>query len=252
MGNLYNKNRKSSKAAVNIPEAQAIHYVPYNATNKISQTSKRMVKLQKNRLMQKWRLEQHHSIPFCGLDDIYKILKAPNGFEFTLCQVVVTIKSGVHYITSLFMIIDVSTEGKVVIVCDISMKVEAEESLSHLGIYVALVFGSVAWEAFTVSYKASMEPYQYCPTRRCAIERDTLTIASNASFDREFSKCWLSDDMIEIPEFVHLDPVQQITLHIYPGIVGLLGDVKQRFGYNQVGLYRCHNSHIKNISLCNH
>ena len=224
MGILYNKNRKSSKAAANLPEVRAMRYVPYNATNKIAQTRKHMVKLQKNRLMQRWRLEQHHSIPFRGLDDIFRILKAPNGFKFTLCQVVMSIKSGVDYITPLFVAIDVSTEGEVVIICDINMKAEAEGILSHLGIYVALVFGSVAWEAFTVSYKASIEPYQYCPTRCCAIERDTSTIASNNSFDREFSKCGLSNDMIEISEFVHLDPVQQITLHICPDIVGLFSD----------------------------
>ena len=69
-----------------------------------------------------------------------------------------------------------------------------------------------------------MKPYQYCPTRRCAIERDTLIIASDNSFYCEFSKCGLSDDMIEIPEYVCLDPVQQITLYIYPDIVGILGD----------------------------
>ena len=34
-----------------------MRYVPYNATHKIAQTSKRIVKLQNNRLMQKWRLE---------------------------------------------------------------------------------------------------------------------------------------------------------------------------------------------------
>ena len=82
-----------------------------------------------------------------------------------------SIKLGVDYITPLFVAIDMSMEGEVVIICDISMKAEAEGILSHLGIYIALVFGSVAWEAFTVSYKASMEPYQYCPIRCCAIER---------------------------------------------------------------------------------
>ena len=90
--------------------------------------------------MHKWRLEQYHSISFWGLDDIYKILKAPNGFEFTLCQVVMSIKLGVDYITPLFVAIDVSTEGEVIIVCDISMKAGAEGILSHLGIYAAHVW----------------------------------------------------------------------------------------------------------------
>ena len=125
------------------------------------------------------------------------------------------------YITPLFVAINVSTEGEVVIICDMSMKTEVEGILSHLGIYIVLVFGSVAWEVFTVSYKASMEPYQYCLTHCCAIERDTSTIASFDSFDYEFLKCKLSNDTIEIPEFVELDPVQQITLYICPNIVGL-------------------------------
>ena len=57
MSNLYNKNRISSKAAANLQEARAMGYVPYKSTYKIAQTNKRIVKLQKNQLMQKWRLE---------------------------------------------------------------------------------------------------------------------------------------------------------------------------------------------------
>ena len=49
------------------------------------------------------------------------------------------IKSGVDYFTPLFVAIDVSTEGEVVIICDVSMKAEAEGIFSHLGIYVVLV-----------------------------------------------------------------------------------------------------------------
>ena len=140
-----------------------MRYVHYNATNKIAQTSKRIVKLQKNQLMQKWRLEQHHSIPFWGLDDIYKILTAPNGFEFTLCQLVMSIKLGLEYITPLFDAINEYPEGEVVIICDISMKAEAEEILFRLGIYGVLVFGSVAWESFTVSYKKVWNPINTAP-----------------------------------------------------------------------------------------
>ena len=44
------------------------------------------------------------------------------------------------------------------------------------------------------------------------------------SFDREFSKCGLSDDMINIFDVIELGLVQQITLHIYLDIVRLLGD----------------------------
>ena len=134
-----------------------------------------------------------------------------------------SINSRLDCITPLFVAIDVSPEGEVVIIYDISMKAEEEGILSHLGIYVALIFGSIVWEAFTVSYKTSMEPYQYCPMRGCAIEKVTPTITFDDSFDCEFSKCGLSDDMINIPDLIELDPVQQIMLHIYPDIVGLLG-----------------------------
>ena len=152
MRNLYNKDRKSFKAAADLPEPRAMRYVPYKATHKIAQTNKHTVKLQQNWLIQKWRLAQHHSIPFWGLDNIYKHLTAPNGFKFTICQVVVSIKLVEDLITPLFIAIDVSPEGDVIIICDISMKEEAEGLLSHFGIYVAVIFGSDVWEAFTVSY----------------------------------------------------------------------------------------------------
>ena len=84
MGNLYNKVKKSSIAAADLLEARAMRYGPYEATHKISQSPRRAVQRQKNRLMQKWRLSQHHSIPFWSLDNIYKILTAPDGTKFTI------------------------------------------------------------------------------------------------------------------------------------------------------------------------
>ena len=109
-------------------------------------------------------------------------------------------------ITPLFITVDVSPEGDVVISCNISMKEEAEGLLSHFGIYIADIFGSVVWEAFTVSSKTSMESFQYCPVCCCAIERDTSIIASNDSFDCKFAKCGLTNDMIEIPTVIEYDP----------------------------------------------
>ena len=102
-------------------------------------------------------------------------------------------------ITPLFVQVDVSPEGDVVIICNISMKEEAEGLLSHFEIYAVIIFGSVVWKAFTVSYKTSMEPFQYCPVRRCANERNTSTIASDNSFDCEFARCVLTKDMIKFP-----------------------------------------------------
>ena len=45
-GNLYNKVRKSSRAAADLLEARAMHYVLYEATHKIAQTPERAAKLQ--------------------------------------------------------------------------------------------------------------------------------------------------------------------------------------------------------------
>ena len=148
--------------------------------------------------MQKWCLSQHHSVPVWGLDNIYKILTAPNGTKFTIYQVIMSIKFVEDLITPLFDGVNVSPEDNVVIICDISMKEKAEGLLSHFGIYAVIIFGSVMWEAFTVSYKISMEPF-YFLVRCCAIGRDISIIVSNKSFDREFSKCELTDDMTEIP-----------------------------------------------------
>ena len=75
-----------------------------------------------------------------------------------------------------------------------------------------------------------MKPYQYCLTHGCTIKRDTSTIASNYSFDCEFSKCGLSDDIINIPNVIELNPVQRIMLHICPDIVGLLDNENRDLG----------------------
>ena len=43
-------------------------------------------------------------------------------------------------------------------------------------------------------------------------------------FDREFAKCGFIDDVIEIPTEVMFNLVHQVTIHVCPDIVGLLGD----------------------------
>ena len=60
-------------------------------------------------------------------------------------------------ITPLFVAVDVSPEGDVVIICDINLRSEAEVLLSYFGIYLAYICGSVVWEAFTVGYKVKMD-----------------------------------------------------------------------------------------------
>ena len=96
--------------------------------------------------------------------------------------------------------------------------------LAHFGIYAAVIFGSVVWEAFTVVYKISMASFQWSPVKNCAIEIYYSTIASDKSFDRELTKCEFTDDVTEIPKEVVFNLVHQITLQVCPDIIGLLGD----------------------------
>ena len=105
------------------------------------------------------------------------------------------------------------------------MKEEAEALLSHFGIYLAVVFGSIVWESFTVSYRTSMEEFQYCSLKNCAIERDALTNEFDDSFDRDFAKCGFTNDQIEIPHETEFDLTHQVSLHVYVAICGILSDV---------------------------
>ena len=74
-------------------------------------------------------------------------------------------------IVTVFLCVDQSPEGEVVVICNQSMKDEAEALLSHFGIYLEVVFGSVVWKAFTNPYQTTMEEFQYCPLENCAVER---------------------------------------------------------------------------------
>ena len=127
-------------------------------------------------------------------------------------------------ITPLFVGVDVSPEGDVIIICDIDLRIEAEALISHFGIYLAFIFGSVVWEAFTMGYKVKMNGYQYCPRKNCAIEIDNSTIDSDNSVDREFAKCGFTEDVLVIPKEVEFDLRHKITLHLCPDINGLLSD----------------------------
>ena len=55
--------------------------------------------------MQQWMLQQHHS-----------------SHEFTICQVIMSTKSVPDHIFPLFIGVDQSPEGDVVIICDIRIK----------------------------------------------------------------------------------------------------------------------------------
>ena len=104
------------------------------------------------------------------------------------------------------------------------MKVEAESLLVHFGLYVAEIFGSIVWEAFTFEYKLRIDCYQYCPIKNCAIEIDNSSIELDASIDREFAKCGFTDDILVRTDEVEFDLPHQFTLHLCSNINGVLGD----------------------------
>ena len=184
---MYNKKREASCAAADFLEAQLFCYVLFEATHKISKTPAHNAQLQKSRLMHRWMLQQHHPIPCWGLVNIYKVLIVPNGHEFIICQVIMSTKSVQDHISPLFISVDQSSEGDVVIIYDISMEEDTEALLSHFDIYLTVVFGSVVSEAFTVAYRTSMGAFQYCQVKRCAVEIDASTIASDNSFKCNFT-----------------------------------------------------------------
>ena len=150
------------------------------------------------------------------------------------------IKNVENLITPLFIGVNVSPDGEVVIICDLGMKYEAEAMLAHFGIYAAVIFGSVVWEAFTVANKISMASFQLSLVKNWAIEIDNPTIASDKSFDREFAKCGFTDDVIEIPKGVVFNLVHQVTLHVCSDIVGLLGDENGDSGTITFGRHNCY------------
>ena len=87
------------------------------------------------------------------------VLTAPNGHQFTICQVIMSTKCSFDYITPLFIGVDVTPEGEVIVICSNKMKTEAESLLAHFCLYLAHIFGNVVWEAFSVKYKFKMDQY---------------------------------------------------------------------------------------------
>ena len=75
---------------------------------------------------------------------------------------------------------------------------------------------------------------------KCGIISVLLTkyycIASNESFDRTFAKCGLTDDMVEVPLVKEFNLVHQVTMQIYPDIVGLLVDENRHSSTIRLGL----------------
>ena len=71
------------------------------------------------------------------------MLIAPNSAEFTIYQVIMLTKSSQDLVTPLFVGIDVSPEGDMILICNIGIEGEAEAMLSNFGIYLAVIFGSI-------------------------------------------------------------------------------------------------------------
>ena len=80
------------------------------------------------------------------------------------------IKSIVNLSSPLFLGVDQSAEGEVIVTCDKSLKDEAEAFLSHFSIYFELVFGSVVKDAFTDDYRVSMKEFQYSPLKKMPLK----------------------------------------------------------------------------------
>ena len=175
-------------------------YVTLKMTGNIALTPKRSKKLQKNRITHKWSQERHHPIQFIGFSNIYQVLIAPNGDRFSLCQVIMSVKCKDDFISPMFIAVDVSPTGDVIITCDIDMKDKAEALLSHFGIYIALIFGSVVWEVFTAQYKMRIDMFQYCPLKKRVVELDNSTINSTKSSDLDFTRMGFSEDLLTIPK----------------------------------------------------
>ena len=145
------------------------------------------------------------------------------------------IKSIENLSSPLFLGVDQLADDNVIVTWDKSLREEAETLLSHLGIYLEVVFGSVVWDAFTDLYRLNMEDIQYCQIRKCAIERlgptdssMTSTIASNdsaTSIDQCFAKWGLHNDY-DVPPEIEFDLTNQVSLHIGADICGILGDIK--------------------------
>ena len=168
--------------------------------------------------------EESSCYVYGGFNDVYRVLIASNGHEFTICRVIMSTKCSFHFITPLFLRVNVSPEGKVVVICSLGMKVEAESLLAHFGLYVAHIFGSIVWEAFTVECKLKVDCYQYYSIKSCAVEIDNSSIDLDERVDKEFAKCGFTNDMLVISDKIELHLPHQFTFHLYTNINGVLGD----------------------------
>ena len=127
------------------------------------------------------------------------------------------IKSIVKLSSSLFLGVDTTEDREVIVTCGKSLKDEGEAILSHFGIYLEVIFGSVVLAAFTQAYRLTMEEFQYCPLKKCAIERIaapgalvTSSIAtddSNAGIDQCFANWGLDQDFEEVSNEIGFDRI---------------------------------------------
>ena len=159
-----------------------------------------------------------------GFKDIYRVFIAPNGHSSPSVKSSCPPNVLFGFITPLFLGVDVSPEGEVVVIYSLGMKVEVKSLLAHFGLYVAHIFDRVVWEAFTFENNLKMDCYQYYPIKNCTVEIDNSSIDSDKSVDREFAKCGLTDDMLVIADEVELDLPHQLTLHLCLDINGILED----------------------------
>ena len=135
----------------------------FNQKNQIAPTDRCKAQLIKSKNWQIYCLERYHAISMWGIVSVYSPLTAPNLTVFTLYQCIMSIKS----ITNLHSFLGINTQedGTLIVICDKSIQEKAKAFLSHIAIYLELIFGSVVWEAFTNEYRSSMANFQYCPVK---------------------------------------------------------------------------------------
>ena len=120
--NQYGKDRKSTNASANMIEGRPMKFVTCNAKGLITKSPDELRQLAKNRILHSWNQKKHHPVSMWGFTDIYIVLTAPYGHEFSICQVISTTKCSFDYITPLFVGVDVTPEGEVFFICSIDMK----------------------------------------------------------------------------------------------------------------------------------
>ena len=81
---MYNEKSKWNHAASNLPEGNFFLYILLRMQNKISLTAHYTAQLKKSKIVQRYALDRHHSIPLCRVANSNRIFNVPNGTTLPL------------------------------------------------------------------------------------------------------------------------------------------------------------------------